>query len=184
MRSRNQDALPHVEPTLSKISWLAIGISAGAAAMFFFDAISGGRRRALVRDKIVGVSHDAAHFAQAKSKRAVDHLKGLVVTRHLDRVTRSEPQSDQQLHDRIRARLGRVVSHPRSIHVVVNQGCVSLTGHILTKEVDRLINEVRHNVGVTAVDNQLVSHDSAQGIPELQGHAEPRGREQRREVTS
>lgn len=90
----------------------------------------------------------------------------LFTTRHLDRVTRSEPQSDRQLHDRIRARLGRVVSHPKSVHIVVSQGRVTLTGHILTKELDKLLDEVKHNVGVTAVDNQLVCHDSAEGISE------------------
>lgn len=99
----------HIEPTLSHISLLAVGIVAGAVVMYFFDVISGGRRRALVRDKIVGAGHDAAYFAQAKGKRAADHVKGLFTTRRLDRVTRSEPQSDQQLHDRIRARLGRVI---------------------------------------------------------------------------
>lgn len=189
MRFSNQDALadrnaPHVELTLGSLSLLAVGIAAGAVAMFFFDSVSGGRRRALVRDKIVGVGHDAAYLAQAKSKRAADHLKGLFVTRHLDRVTRSEPQGDQQLHDRIRARLGRVISHPKSVHVEVNQGRVALTGHILTKEVDKLLSEVKHNVGVKTVDNQLVCHDSPQGIPELQGRTEPRSREPRREVVS
>lgn len=189
MRSIDHDALadqsaPRVELTLGNLSLLAVGIAAGAAAMFFFDSVSGGRRRALVRDKIVGAGHDAAYLAQAKSKRAADHLKGLFVTRHLDRVTRSEPQSDQQLHDRIRARLGRVISHPKSVHVEVNQGRVCLTGHILTREVDKLLSEVRHNVGVKAVDSQLVCHDSPQGISELQGRTEPRGREQRREAVS
>jgi hypothetical protein len=189
MHSRNQDApqnrsVLHIEPTLIHISLVAVGIAAGAAVMYFFDSVSGGRRRALVRDKIVGAGHDAAYFAQAKSKRAADHVKGLFATRHLDRVTRTEPQSDQQLHDRIRARLGRVTSHPKSVHVGVTQGHVTLTGHILTKELDKLVDEVRHNVGVTTVDNQLICHDSAEGISELQGRTEPRGREQRREVVS
>jgi hypothetical protein len=189
MRSKNYDPLrdqgvPHVPSALSKLSLLAVGIAAGSVAMFFFDAVSGGRRRALVRDKIVGVGHDVGYLAQAKGKRAADYVRGLFVTLHLDRVTRSEPQSDQQLHDRIRARLGRVISHPKSVYVEVNQGRVVLSGHILTEQVDKLLNEVQHNVGVRAVDNQLVCHDTAQGIPELQGRTETRGREQRREAVS
>jgi hypothetical protein len=174
----------HFMPGLSKLSVLAAGIAAGAAAMFFFDHVSGGRRRALVRDKIVGSGHDAAYATQAKAKRAADHLKGLFVTKRLDRVTRSAPESDQQLHDRIRARLGRVVSHPKSVHVGVNDGRVTLTGHILSKEVSQVLDEVKHSTGVTAVDNQLTCHDSAEHIPELQGRTEPRGREQRREAVS
>jgi hypothetical protein len=187
MRSRASDPLPiqsvpHVMPTAGKLSVLAAGIAAGAVAMFFFDSVSGGRRRALVRDKIVGAGHDAAYAGQAKGKRAFDHLRGLFSTRHLDRVTRSQPENDQQLHDRIRARLGRVISHPKSVHVEVNQGRVTLTGHILTKEVAELLNEVERNAGVKAVHNQLVCHETAQGIPELQGRTEPSGREQRRWV--
>jgi hypothetical protein len=181
MRSSNDRVSPGVEPAFGNLASLVVGFAAGAAVMFFFDSVSGRRRRALVRDKIAGAGHDAAHLLQVKSKRAAGQLKGLLVTRHLDRVTRSEPESDQQLHDRIRARLGRVISHPRSVSVEVNQGRVSLTGHILTKELDKLLDEVKHNVGVAVVDNQLICHDSPQGIPELQGRT---GREQRRELAS
>lgn len=67
---------PPIGLKLSKLSWLALGVGAGAAAMFFFDAVSGGRRRALVRGKIVGAGHDAAYIAQAKSKRAADPAEG------------------------------------------------------------------------------------------------------------
>lgn len=189
MRSRSHDALPLRDPVamdsgFSKLSLLAVGIAAGALTVFFFDSVSGGRRRAFVRDKIVGASHDAASFAQATSKRAADRASGLFATGRLDRVTRSEPQSDQQLHDRIRARLGRVISHPRSVHVEVRGSSVCLTGHILTRELDDLLSEVKHSAGARTVENQLTCHDSAEGIPELQGRTEPRGREQRRDLVS
>jgi hypothetical protein len=164
---------------IDSLSFVA-GLAAGALVMYYLDPVGGGRRRALVRDKLVAAGHDAAYLARIKSKRAAGHLKGVVVTHHLDRVTRSEPETDQQLHDRLRARLGRVVSHPRSIHVEVDQGRVCLSGHILTKELDNLLAEIKANVGVKAVENQLTCHDSAEHIPELQGRTEPRGREQRR----
>ena len=188
MRSSNQ-ALPNEiilrsEPTPSNFSLLAVGFAVGALAMFFLDPVGGRRRRALVRDKAVSAGHDAGYAVQAKGKRAVDHLKGLAVTRRLDRVTRSEPESDEQLHDRIRARLGRVISNPKSVQVEVHEGRVSLSGHILAKELDALLRQVRHNVGVKSVENRLVSHDSAEGISELQGDTEPRGREQRSEAVS
>jgi hypothetical protein len=191
LHSMARGTLPHrrvpVGPILSRLPLLAAGVAAGALAMFFFDSISGRRRRALVRDKVVGAGHGTAGAVQTQGKRAIDHLKGFFFTRRLDRVTRSEPQSDQQLHDRIRARLGRIVSHPKSVHVEVNHRHVSLTGHILTKELRKLIDEVRHQVGVRSVEHRLACHDSAQGIPELQGRGEPSGREQqqqRRETVS
>jgi len=157
----------------------AAGLAAGALIMYYLDTRAGGRRRALVRDKIVAASHDAADLAKKKGKRAADRLGGIVATGHLDRVTSAEPESEQQLHDRIRARLGRVVSHPKSVDVAVDGACVRLSGHILTKELDGVLDEVKGMAGVEALHNQLMCHDSAQGIPELQGRTEPAGRKQR-----
>ena len=45
------------------------GIGLGAAAMYFFDPNGGGRRRALVRDKAVGISNDVS---EAVRKTKVD----------------------------------------------------------------------------------------------------------------
>jgi hypothetical protein len=180
--AQNIDAA-HSRPVRGSMSLLALGVTAGALAMYFLDASSGRGRRAQVRDRIAATGRDAASLAQGRVRRAAGYLKGFVATGHPDRVTRSEPQSDEQLHDRIRARLGRVISHPRSVHVDVRQGRVFLSGHIFTRELDDLLHEVRHNAGVKAVGHQLVCHDSAEGIAELQGRTEPRGREQRREAS-
>jgi osmotically-inducible protein OsmY len=154
------------------------GLLTGMLFMYYLDAQSGGRRRALVRDKLVSAGHDIEDFAEAKSRRAIDRVKGMAATRSLDRTTRSEPESDQQLHDRIRARLGRTVGHPKAVHVSVEQGCVALRGHVLRKDVDPLVSELRGMPGVTEVRNELQVHDSAEGIPELQGSTEPPGREE------
>jgi osmotically-inducible protein OsmY len=150
----------------------AAGVAAGTLAMYYLDKQSGRRRRALVRDKLVAAGHDAADMAESAGKRTVDHLKGIVATRRFDRVGGNEPESGSQLHERIRARLGRVVSHPKSIEVEVDQGSVRLRGHILAKELDDLLYEVRHMRGVRTVRNELTGHDTAQNISELQGGTE------------
>ena len=149
------------------------GIAAGAAAMYYLDPVSGRRRRALVRDKAVAAGHKAVYLAEAKGKRVADRLKGYVVTRRFDRQTPHQPESDQQLHERIRSRIGHVVSHPRSVEIKVESGYVRLGGHIFTRELDRLLSEVKCMAGVRSVDNRLTCHDSAAGIPELQGHTRP-----------
>jgi osmotically-inducible protein OsmY len=136
--------------------------------------VSGGRRRSLVRDKAVAVGHDAADLAQAKAKRAADRLRGAVATGDLSGVTHRPPETDQQLHDRIRARLGRVISHPKAVQVTVDRGCVYLRGDVLTREVDPLLAEVGGMVGVTDVRNELQAHDTAQGISQLQGRGDGR----------
>lgn len=153
------------------------GLLTGLCAMYYLDAQSGGRRRALVRDRVVAAGYDAASFAQAKGKPAIDRARGMAATHSLGGMTRREPHGDLQLHDRIRARLGRTVSHPGSVEVQVEQGCVRLSGHVLRGEVDALCSEVQAMPGVTEVRNALQVHDSPDGIPELQGAQETPGRE-------
>lgn len=157
---------------------LVAAAAAGALAVYWFEGQSGRRRRKLVGDKLVRAGHDLAYQTQVKARRARDQLQGVAATGNLDHVSRSEPLSDQQLHDRIRSRLGRLVSHPKSVEVLVEQGCVCLRGHILTQEQDPLLRDVKSMAGVESVRDELVRHDSPEHIPELQGRTEPRGREQ------
>lgn len=142
---------------------LVLGIAAGALAMYYLDPLAGRRRRALVRDRLWSAGHDAAYFAERKAKRAVDRMKGYVVTHRPGR--HDEPESDRQLHDRIRARLGHVMHHPRSVEVRVEQGRVCLRGHILRPELDRVLHEVGRMAGVASVESQLVTHETEAGIP-------------------
>jgi osmotically-inducible protein OsmY len=145
--------------------------------MYYLDTQSGGRRRALVRDRVVSAGHHAAGRAQAQARRALDRAKGVLATRSLHRVSRRAPESDQQLHDRIRARLGRVISHPKALAVMVDQGCVRLSGHVLRHEVEPLLAELQAMPGVHEVRNEADVHDTPEGVPSLQGHTSPSGRE-------
>jgi osmotically-inducible protein OsmY len=154
------------------LSFLA-GFATGAVTMYYLDSTSGGRRRALVRDKMVSAGHDVADFAQAKARRAMDRAKGVLATGDLHGVTHRPPQSDQQLHDRIRARLGHVISHPKAVLVLVQDGRVRLQGHVLRPEVDALLSAVRRMPGVAELRDELEVHDSPDGVPHLQGNSEP-----------
>lgn len=64
-----------MNPLLSTLTAFATG----AAAMYYLDPHLGRRRRALARGKAVKVSHHAQDYAQVKGKRAVGHLKGLLL---------------------------------------------------------------------------------------------------------
>ncbi|MBT2324844.1 BON domain-containing protein [Variovorax paradoxus] len=146
--------------------------------MYYLDGTMGRRRRALARDKVVGTAHDLSDYVEAQGTRAADHLKGVLATGRWDRTSATEPQSDAQLQGRIRARLGRLVSHPKSVEVEVRNGTVLLGGHVLASEVDGLLSQLRDMTGVKGVQNKLMPHDSAEGIPELQGRQDPPGKEQ------
>lgn len=142
---------------------LVVGIAAGALAMYYLDPLAGRRRRALVRDQLVSAGHETAYFTGRKAKRAADRVKGYLATHRPGR--HAVPESDQQLHDRIRARLGHVMHSPRSVEVQVEHGRVCLRGHILRPELDRVLHEVSRMAGVVALENQLVTHETAAGIP-------------------
>lgn len=142
--------------------------AAGAIAMYYLDSTLGRRRRALVRDKVVGAAHDAANLAQAKGRRMVDRARGVVATRNLDRTPGTEPQSDAQLRERVRSRMGHLVSHPRAIEVSVEEGIVRLSGQVLAKELDGLLSQISDMKGVRKIHNALTSLDDPSGFAEVQ----------------
>jgi osmotically-inducible protein OsmY len=69
----------------------------------------------------------------------------------------------------VRAAFGRVASHPSSILVSTCDGEVTLSGPVLASEVKDVIETVRGVRGVGRVVNELEVHDTAEGIPGLQG---------------
>lgn len=76
---------------------------------------------------------------------------------------------DGVLAERVRACLGRAVSHPGAIDVETAGGCVVLRGDVLAHEYPRLMNCVRAVRGVQSVDDQLGVHAEAKGVSALQG---------------
>jgi uncharacterized membrane protein len=77
--------------------------------------------------------------------------------------------ADHTITERVRAAMGRVVSHPRAIEVTARDGRVTLRGPILANEVDDLLACVAGVRGVKSVDNQLEPHERAENHPALQG---------------
>jgi osmotically-inducible protein OsmY len=152
---------------------MAAAFAAGAIAMYYLDSTMGRRRRALVRDKIVGVSHDTADFVEAKGKRMVDRAKGVMATGNLDRTSSAEPESDAQLRERVRSRMGHLVSHPRAIDVSVENGVVRLSGQVLAKELDGLLSQLTGMAGVRKVHNALTTLNDPSGFAEQRSSQEP-----------
>jgi osmotically-inducible protein OsmY len=138
---------------MARLFRLVAAFAAGAALMYYLDPRSGRRRRALVRDKGVAAGHDLARLARGKVKRASDRLHG-AAARTRARMRR-EQVDDERLHERVRARLGRVVTHPRDIEVKVRDGRVVLSGHASRAEIDELVQSVAAIRGVGEIDNLL-----------------------------
>jgi uncharacterized membrane protein len=87
----------------------------------------------------------------------------------------NQPVSDQVLEQRVRARLGRFVSHPRAIEVSANNGQVTLRGPILAHELDQTLAAIASSPGVRGIHNTMDVHAEPGDVPGLQGGSAPRG---------
>lgn len=146
---------------------LCAGLGVGAGLMYFLDPDRGRRRRALVRDTathLVNVADDAI----GKTSRDVSNrVSGLMA--EANALFTCEETIDEVLIGRVRAKLGRAVSHPHAIEVTAEQGRVTLKGAILANEVDTLLKRIYSVRGVVSVENKLVPHEQADHISDLQG---------------
>lgn len=143
------------------------GLGLGAGLMYFLDPQSGRRRRSQARDQLIHlmskaddavccVGRDMGHRAQGLAAEARSMLVG-------------EEVSDRQLAERVRSKLGRVVSHPGAIHVAADNGQVTLTGRALAHEAECLLTCVGKVRGVTGVANRLELHEQPGHVADLQG---------------
>lgn len=146
---------------------LLSGIAIGAAVALAFDPARGGRRRALIRDKVVRGTRVTGEALDATVHDVANRARGIAAATR-GRVWR-EDIDDRRLLERVRSRLGRVCSHPRAVDVEVQDGEVTLRGPVLANEVRRMLDTAASVRGVQAIINRLEPHDSSAGIPSLQG---------------
>ncbi|HEY8520176.1 MAG TPA: SRPBCC family protein [Gammaproteobacteria bacterium] len=151
---------------------LLISTGIGAAAMYYLDPARGRYRRGLVRDRIVHAGH-----LTKRGVRVVTHdmrNRALGTAASLRSVFDRAPPDDHVLADRVRACLGRVITHPASVHVEASQGVVTLSGPILEHEVPQLMDYVWSVRGVREVRNELEVHKEPGRVPGLQGNPDRR----------
>lgn len=149
------------------------GAAVGASLMFLFDVDRGKRHRAMLRDQLVHL-YATTEDGLATAARDLSHrLSGQVA--ELRSRFGAEEVPDGVLEARIRSRIGRLVSHPGAIEVAVSQGNVTLSGPILSHEVDLLLPKIASMPGVRSVENRLEPHETAEDVPGLQGYSVPPG---------
>lgn len=154
------------------ITKLLISTGIGAAAMYYLDPERGPYRRSKARDQLVHARHTVKHGSGVVARDLCNRTQGLAA--RLRSLSTSKPKqqpSDDVIVERVRAHLGRVVTHPHAIHVEANNGVVTLTGPILQAEVPLLIDCALGVRGVRDIQNRLESHAEADNIPALQGEA-------------
>jgi hypothetical protein len=103
------------------------------------------------------------------TSRDVEHRLSGLAARTLDRFVEETPPADDVLAARVRARLGRLVSHPGAIDVTASNGVVTVSGPVFEAEVDQCMEGVEAVPGVIAIENRLEPHRDAGHVSALQG---------------
>jgi uncharacterized membrane protein len=149
--------------TLGLISGAAIG----AGLMYLADPDRGTRRRSGVRDKAV---HGVRSFGGAIDKGIRDlrnRIRGAAAEAWC--AVKAEEVSDEVLADRVRAKIGRVVSHPSAIEVTARDRRIILSGPVLESEADDLVDAANSVRGVRDVESRVETHRTTENVPGLQG---------------
>lgn len=152
---------------MAVVGGASVGFLAGAGTMFLLDPAAGRRRRKLLRDQAV---HETRLLQEGLDMAARDlghRAQGLLF--ELRGLLDPHPVPDGVLVDRVRSKLGRVVSHPGAIEVSARDGHVVLSGDVLAHEAERLKQAVALVRGVKDVADRLQLHKDASGVPALQG---------------
>lgn len=145
------------------------GTGVGAGLMYFFDPDLGHRRRALLRDQVIHLVHQANHGAEASLDDLSHRMEGVAAEARA--AVNQRPVDDVVLVERVRSRIGRVNSHPGAIEVTAENGTVTLGGPILANEVERLLAAVAAVSGVHNIVNHLEVHETPGDVPGLQGES-------------
>lgn len=155
------------EQPKGRVRGLMSGLGVGAALMYFLDPDRGVRRRAMVRDKLVHGVNVAGDAAGTALRDSANRARG-VAAEARSRLRRNGTD-DRVIEARVRATLGRIVSHPGAVFALGENGHVTLAGDVLASEAERVVSEVGRVRGVVGVTNQLRVHESPDGVPALQG---------------
>jgi osmotically-inducible protein OsmY len=151
------------------------GIAAGAGLMVLLDPRRGGSRRSRVVQRARRVLRDAEGSLEAGARDLQHRARGLA-HEAVGRMAR-EAAPDEVVCERVRAKLGRLAAHPSAITVTVSDGHVELSGPVFSAEHGQVLWGVRLVRGVRSVEDHLEAHDTAEGVPALQGagpHPGPR----------
>jgi hypothetical protein len=143
------------------------GLGLGAGLMFLLDPDRGAKRRALITDQCAHAAHKVPEALGATLRDGRNRAQGLIA--QASSLLSASEVSDEVLVQRVRSKLGRIVSHPHAVKVESQDGRVKLTGPILADEVDDLIGCTSAMSGVTEVINELEIHQEPGNVPALQG---------------
>jgi hypothetical protein len=131
---------------------VAVGVGLGAGLMYYLDPDRGSRRRTHARNQILHTSYQLRDAA----RRQVQSLKKSF-----------EGEDDRVVGERVRAALGRAVSHAHALAIDVTNGVVTLSGPILREEIRATVKALKRVPGVRRVVNAMDAHPSPTRVPSV-----------------
>ncbi len=157
---------------------LLTGLLIGAGLMYLLDPDRGTRRRHVARDRLGRARRRMSDEIAAAARNVKNRSAGTFA--ELRSRFGNDDAEDAIIEERIRARVGRLVSHPGAIDVAVISGEATLLGAVLEDELEELLDGVGAVRGVRRVWNQLDVYGVPDGVPELQGGVQRERRRRRR----
>jgi hypothetical protein len=153
---------------MNKLTIALASAGFGAGAMYLLDPSHGRRRRARLSEAATHAAHRGRAIVGMTARDVQHRLSGLTA-RTLDRVIEEPAPSDDVLAERVRARVGRLVSHPGAIDVSASSGGITLSGPVFEAEVNQLLKGVGDVAGVLEIENRLEPHRDSAHLSALQG---------------
>lgn len=147
---------------------LLAGAGLGAGLMYVLDPDRGRRRRAMLRDQ-AGHALNQLDDIVGKSTRDLAQRTRGVLAEMRSTIGGAASVDDERIAGRVRAEIGRVVSHPRAIDISVTEGVVLVRGPILGDEVAGLLAAIKKVPGVVGIKNWLRVPEHPEDVSALQG---------------
>jgi hypothetical protein len=134
------------------------GMLAGMGMMYLIDRVAGRRRRALLRDKMTHYRRSAERLLERKGRNLTHRVRGMVLERTAQ--AHDGVVDDAVLVERIRSHMGHLLSHAetRRLEVAVQDGQVTLSGHVVASHINRVLGHVATVPGVHGLVTKLTVH--------------------------
>lgn len=117
--------------------FLIAGIGVGAGCMYLMDPNRGRPRRVLLRDKTEAAYRRVRTSVASAQSDFANREHGLIA--NVKSTVQRGSVDDERLVERVRAKLGRLVSHPHAIDVIARNGRITVSGAVLEHEAAQLL---------------------------------------------
>ena len=144
------------------LSFLA-GAALGAGVFFLLHPARAPPGRALAGYGILWAARPAGDDLGARARHLRNRARGLVAVARSR--TQADAEDDDALAERVRAELGRVVTQPGGVVVMVEDGVVTLSGQVPAGEREDLIAMTRWVRGVRDLEDRLETQEATGGTP-------------------